>query len=258
MLILRHTTTEDAKEANVVKEALVEHIDLDPQVTLTVLGDPLLSPEDSIEDQEEVALRERLRSLVLAFFSGDARDSIIRHATPGSEVEKELVDSLISVWSRLSQLCTQLTTFQAIPKLENGESQAIIQNLLLHLPTFKTRSPHGKALLNAILNMAKVTVAADLEKGGTLATSRSNLDLASAAVTKYNIAPPLPLLRFYYTAFAPKTVSHKLAADDLAFMVLHFGKALKACDENANDQSPSSTSMRKQAVDASRTFFEVT
>lgn len=74
-----------------MKKALVEHLDMDPRATLSVLCDQLAPPEEDM-DEEEQTTRDRLRNLVLLFLTGEAKRAIVeRHALPGSDVENMLL-----------------------------------------------------------------------------------------------------------------------------------------------------------------------
>lgn len=89
---------DEPDEVLVVKKALTEHLDMDPVVTLTVLCDQIV-PMDDPMDEEEQSIRDRLRALVLAFISGEAKRGIVeRHANvQGSPAEDVLVTSLLKV-----------------------------------------------------------------------------------------------------------------------------------------------------------------
>ena len=81
----------------VVKKALTEHLDMDPKVTLGVLCDQVSPPDESMDDEEQ-AIRDRLRSLVLSFLTGEAKRAIVeRHAVPSSVAEEVLINSLLAV-----------------------------------------------------------------------------------------------------------------------------------------------------------------
>ena len=89
--------TDEPDEVGVVKKALVEHLDMDPFVTLGVLCDQIVPPEEPTDDEEQ-QIRDRLRSLVISFLTGEAKRTILRHASrPGSDVEDVLVDELLVV-----------------------------------------------------------------------------------------------------------------------------------------------------------------
>lgn len=80
-----------------MKKALTEHLDMDPRITLGVLCDQIVPPQEPT-DEEEQAIRDRLRSLVLAFLTGEAKRAIVeRHAVPGSSAESVLVQGLLGV-----------------------------------------------------------------------------------------------------------------------------------------------------------------
>lgn len=81
----------------VVKKALTEHLDMDPKTTLGVLCDQIL-PQSDTTDEEEISIRERLRSLVLAFLAGEAKRAICeRFAVPGENGEPVLYEGLFAV-----------------------------------------------------------------------------------------------------------------------------------------------------------------
>lgn len=80
-----------------MKKALIEHLDMDPKITLGVLCDQIVPPDDSMEE-EETSVRDRLRFLVLSFLTGEAKRAIVeRHALPGNEAEELLIESLLVV-----------------------------------------------------------------------------------------------------------------------------------------------------------------
>jgi hypothetical protein len=70
---------------------------MDPPVTLAVLCDQIVSPDEPMDDEEQ-QIRDRLRSLVISFLTGEAKRAILRHASrPGSEAETILVNELMVV-----------------------------------------------------------------------------------------------------------------------------------------------------------------
>jgi len=88
---------DEPDEVGVVKKALLEHLDMDPPVTLGVLCDQIVPPNEPMDDEEQ-QIRDRLRSLVISFLTGEAKRTILRHASrQGSEVEDVLVDELLVV-----------------------------------------------------------------------------------------------------------------------------------------------------------------
>lgn len=92
-----NATPDEPNEVVVVKRALQEHLDLDPGVTLGVLCDQIVPPEDAMEE-EDLSLRDRLRSLVLSFLTGEAKRAIVeRLALPGTDAESVLIGGLLNV-----------------------------------------------------------------------------------------------------------------------------------------------------------------
>lgn len=86
------TNLDEQDEVAVVKEALIEHLNLNPQITLGVLCDQISA--DGTDDDD--ALRDKLRSLVIAFI-GSARATIRRHAARDKELENNVAERLIAV-----------------------------------------------------------------------------------------------------------------------------------------------------------------
>lgn len=89
---------DEPEEVEVVEQQLTEHLDMDPTVTLGVLCDQV-APQDGAADEEEQAIRDRLRGLVLSFMTGKAKRGIVeRHAnTYNSPAELVLVQGMYRV-----------------------------------------------------------------------------------------------------------------------------------------------------------------
>lgn len=89
---------DEPEEVEVVEQQLTEHLDMDPTVTLGVLCDQV-APQDEAADEEEQAIRDRLRGLVLSFMTGKAKRGIMeRHAnTHKSPAEVVLVQGMYRV-----------------------------------------------------------------------------------------------------------------------------------------------------------------
>lgn len=98
ILISCLSTPDEPEEVTFVKRALTQHLDMDPVVTLGVLCDQVV-PLDEPVDEEELAIRDRIRSLVLAFLAGEAKRPLIdRHANClDSPAEEVLVSGLFKV-----------------------------------------------------------------------------------------------------------------------------------------------------------------
>lgn len=75
---------------------MVEHINLDAAVTLGVFCDQII-PSDEATDEEEQALRVRLRELVLEFLKEKAHPILEQHVLPESDAEGVLLDRITKV-----------------------------------------------------------------------------------------------------------------------------------------------------------------
>ena len=84
----------------------MKHLDKNLAVTLNVLCDQIIPPEEDI-DEEEQAIRDRLRSLVIEFMTGRAKQNIVRHAEDKEESpDREFVDRVMRV-SRMNKTYSQ-------------------------------------------------------------------------------------------------------------------------------------------------------
>lgn len=91
---------DEPEELAVVKTALIQHLEFDSKVTLGVLCDQIVPPDDPMEDEDKT-IRERLRALVVAFLAEDARQPLLaqlqRQGRSAAEQEEALIDTLIKV-----------------------------------------------------------------------------------------------------------------------------------------------------------------
>ena len=91
---------DEPREVEVVKTALIQHLELDSKVTLGVLCDQIVPPDDPMEDEDR-AIRERLRGLVIAFLAEDAREPLLTRlqsqGDKGAEQEQALINTLLKV-----------------------------------------------------------------------------------------------------------------------------------------------------------------
>ena len=77
---------------------LVKHLDMNPTVTLNVLCDQVVPTEEDMNEEEQ-AVRDHLRSLVIEFMKGRAKQNIIRHSTaePADPIVNLLFDRVVAV-----------------------------------------------------------------------------------------------------------------------------------------------------------------
>jgi hypothetical protein len=102
---------DEPDEVILVKKALVDHLDMDPSVTIGVLCDQILPPEEAV-GEEDLVVRDRLRALVLSFITREARQSIVERDAAqkeGSSVQEMLIQALWAV--SLLCVCDVLTVY---------------------------------------------------------------------------------------------------------------------------------------------------
>jgi hypothetical protein len=68
--------SDESAEVAVVKTAIIQHIELDSKIMLSVLCDQVVPVDDPMQDEDKV-IRERLPTLVVAFFTEDARRPLL-------------------------------------------------------------------------------------------------------------------------------------------------------------------------------------
>ncbi|RDB16769.1 Apoptosis inhibitor 5 [Hypsizygus marmoreus] len=231
-------------EVIVVKKALTEHLDMDPKVTLGVLCDQIAPPEEPM-DEEDQAIRSRLRHLVLSFLTGEAKRAIVeRHALPGTAAEEVLISSLLS----------------AIPKLGISDIEIIVKDLLLPLNSYKPHSTTGHLLLQSLLDKIASCLRTGLRSGDvtSLHSALLLLDLAAFVVVEKQAAPPIQLLRFYCNSLSSKITLQKFSKEDQPSMICNFAEALVATskDVQPKDDGTPLDVLNKQIVDACPLLLE--
>ncbi|KAA1471859.1 hypothetical protein DENSPDRAFT_837964 [Dentipellis sp. KUC8613] len=239
--------SDEPDEVTVVKKALAEHLDMDPKVTLGVLCDQIVSADEPV-DEEDKAIRDRLRSLVIAFMCGEAKRAIVaRHANqPGNPQETVLIEGLFKAVSKPSA---------------SGDAHKIIKNILLFLPSFRSQStPRGNELLQLLIDQARLSIKEDLAVGSDPASielGRYYLDLAALISVEKNVSDPAHLLQFYSTSLLGNTTLSKLSQDAQLFVITHVSETLSACISRARGSTDHQqvSSIRRQIVDASPTLL---
>ncbi|KAJ7782509.1 hypothetical protein DFH07DRAFT_790899 [Mycena maculata] len=235
-VLLQLLQSDEPDEVVVVKQALIAHLNLQPRVTLGVLCDQIMPAVDATADPDEIYMRDRLRTLVLAFLTDEAKQVIVeQHAVPDSEAEAVLVEGLLT----------------AIPKLTPTDTDTIVKQLLLSLPSFRPGSARGKALLLTLLEKAQTCLKAD---GSTLATTRFYMDLMAYVAIEKSLGSPIDLLRFYLPTLVSKVTIQKYSEDDRNFIICSMAETLAACEEG--EKGPDSTQLSVLSVEASPIVFE--
>ncbi|KAG1765376.1 hypothetical protein EV702DRAFT_1151986 [Suillus placidus] len=210
--------SDEPEEVAVVKTALCDHLDMDPGITLGVLCDQIIPPEYTI-DEEEQQIRDRLRSLVIAFLKVDAAEAIIRKytKTPGTDTENILV-------------CQLLT---AIRRLETRDVEVIIKDLLLMMPCYRPGSARGMDLLHVLIDKARSSLNVKSNDLGSIKTIDFYISLAHFVAIQKRVASPVVLLRFYCTSLMGKPVLQRFSPEEQLVLAGRVVEALEACEEES-------------------------
>ena len=113
-------------------------------MTLGVICDQIVPPDEPL-DEEEVAIRERLRSLVLAFLAGEAKRPLMeRHASvAGSPGEQVLVSGLFKVGQCSCKNRSEgLTPLYCFRQLQNSRPARLKQLSRIFSPPFRRSNHH--------------------------------------------------------------------------------------------------------------------
>ncbi|KAH9017315.1 hypothetical protein EDB85DRAFT_2155262 [Lactarius pseudohatsudake] len=237
------TWTYEPEEVAVVKMALIQHLELDSKVTLGVLCDQIVPPDDPMEDEDKT-IRERLRALVVAFLAQDARKPLLAQLQGQGRGAAGQEDALID------------TLIKAVSKSSAADAAKIIEDILVFLPSFNDGRPtrRGNELVHLLLARAASTLREDLAPGrnpASLEQSRGYLELSDLLCRAKGAADPAQLLRFYCTSsLMGKMTLGRLSQDSRAFFVARLAGALAACDRQKSPESSELASMRRQVVDA--------
>jgi hypothetical protein len=250
---------DEPEEVAVVKTALIQHLEFDSKVTLGVLCDQIVPPDDPMEDEDRT-IRERLRALVVAFLAEDARQPLLsqlqRQGRRAADQEDSLIDTLIKVRSTRSPNPWTLTRSQAISKSGAADTTKIIADILVFLPSFNDSRPtrHGNSLVSMLLARAGSALREDLAPGrnpANLDQSRVYLELSDLLCRAKSAAEPVQLLRFYCTSsLMGKMTLGRLSRESRAFFIASLAGALAACSSQKSPESSELASMRRQVVDA--------
>ncbi|KAF7305741.1 hypothetical protein HMN09_00727500 [Mycena chlorophos] len=220
-----NAATDEQAEVKVVKDELIEHLDIDASTTLTVLCDQIMPAPPETTDPEEIAIRARLRTLVLEFLEVDVVRRV--QGKPGT-AETALVEALLT----------------AIPALSATDTEVVVKRILVRLPSVKRQSDR---LLQVLLDTTNTHLKAELKQHGPLITTKTFLDLIAYLVMERKLAPPDALLRFYLTHLVAKMTLHQLIPADQVFVICNMAETLAMCDV---------VQWRHLAVDSSPNLFE--
>ncbi|KAH9053212.1 apoptosis inhibitory protein 5-domain-containing protein [Lactarius vividus] len=235
--------SDEPEEVAVVKMALIQHLELDSKVTLGVLCDQIVPPDDPMEDEDKT-IRERLRALVVAFLAQDARSPLLAQLQGQGRGAAEQEDALID------------TLIKAVSKSPAADVAKIIEDILVFLPSFNDGRPtrRGNELVLLLLARAASALREDLAPGrnpASLEQSRVYLELSDLLCRAKSAADPVQLLRFYCTSsLMGKMTLGRLSQDSRAFFVARLAGALAACSHQKSPESSELASMRRQVVDA--------
>jgi hypothetical protein len=250
---------DEPEEVSVVKTALIQHLEFDSKVTLGVLCDQIVPPDDPMEDEDKT-IRERLRALVVTFLAEDARQPLLaqlqRQGRNAAEQEDALIDTLIKVRDRSNLPCSPADAPQAASRSSSTDAAKIIEDILVFLPSFNDGRPtrHGNELALMLLARAASALRDDLAPGrnpASLERSRGYLELSDLLCRTKGAADPVQLLRFYCTSsLMGKMTLGRLSRESRAFFIAHLADALAACSRQKSPESSELAAMRRQVVDA--------
>ncbi|KIJ68040.1 hypothetical protein HYDPIDRAFT_107637 [Hydnomerulius pinastri MD-312] len=233
--------SDEPEEVAVVKTALLKHLDMDPPITLGVLCDQIVPPEEDVDDYERQT-RERLRSLVVSFLATDALGAIEKYTDPpGSEAEQVLVSQLIL----------------SISRLDTRDVETIVKDVLLSLPCYRQGYLRGNDLLQVLLDKATTALQARFNDPELLKSALFYLSLAQIVVVDKRAASPAKLLRFYMSTLSRKMALQKFSPEDRVTVISRIADALSASETEIGAQTQQVSQLRRQVVDSGSILLEI-
>ena len=230
---------------------------MDPPLTLSVLCDQIVPTEEDPDDDERQT-KERLRSLVLSFLATDAMSAIQKYTDPpGSEAEHILVTQLILVC--LQKMCSYVSSNcrkQAMTRLDTGDVDVIVKDVLLRLPCYRGGS-RGDELLQVILDKATTVLHTRSNDPVQLKVALHYLSVAQMATVDLLATPAVKLLQFYTSSLTRKLVLQKFHPEDRIQLISWIMDALSVSERETATQTQQVAQLRKQIIDASSILLEV-
>lgn len=152
-------------------------------------------------------------------------------------------------------------TSQAIPKLGLSDVEIIVKDLLLPLNAYKPHSPHGRTLLQVLLDKVASYLRAGTRSGDVtlLHSAQSYLDLVDFVVVEKKAAPAIQLLRFYCSSVSTKMTLQKFSKEDRPLITCSIAETLEAANEDPQPQDDGVPldHLKRQLVDSCPFLFEV-
>ncbi|KAH9017318.1 hypothetical protein EDB85DRAFT_1874480, partial [Lactarius pseudohatsudake] len=229
-LLQRYRAVHEPEEVAVVKMTFIQHLELDSRVTLGVLCDQIVPPDDPIEDEDKT-IRERLRALVVAFLAQAASSRFLAR-------------------SHLPSFCA-LTLSQAVSKSSAADVAKIIEDIFF-LPSFND----GRRA-NELVHLLLPRVPSALREDLALGRNPANLEQFRGYLELSYLLPRERRRRIRCSSCAPtarplmgKMTLGRLSHESRAFFVARLAGALSACSHQKSPESSSLVSMRRQVVDA--------
>ncbi|KAH9026688.1 hypothetical protein EDB83DRAFT_2319748 [Lactarius deliciosus] len=216
--------SDEPEEIAVIKMVLVQHLELDSKVTLGVLCDQVVPPDDPMEDEDKT-IHERLQALVVAFLAQDPRTN------PRKPLRAQLQGQ------RRIQI---LRGRRGEDRRGHSRLPALVQR--------------GNELVLLLLTRAAEAPWEDLTPGRTPSSPqqcRGYLDLSDLLCHAKGAADLAQLLRFYCTSsLMRKMTLGRLPQDSRAFFVARLAGALAPRGHRKSPGSSKLASMGRQLVDA--------
>ncbi|KAH8995209.1 hypothetical protein EDB86DRAFT_3243665 [Lactarius hatsudake] len=250
---------DEPEEVVVIKMVLIQHLELDSKVTLGVLYDQIVPPDDPMEDEDKT-IRECPEALVVVFLTQETWKPLAQlqgQRRGAAEQEDALIDTLIKVLGAISPSFLLGTDALAgsIQILCGGRGEdyrghprllALIQRRTANMareragaPTYYSRAPPQRSGRMSPL-------------GGTRRTWSSPAGTLSCrtfcTVQKHHRSGVVPALQLYVLSQG-ENVTRRLSQDSRMFFITRLIGTLAACSLQKGPESSELTSMRRLVVD---------
>lgn len=145
---------------------------------------------------------------------------------------------------------------QAIIRLDAGEVDIIVKDILLRLPCYRYGS-RGDELLQVILDKAAKLLHTRSNDPVQLKVALHYLSVAQMATVDLHATPAVKLLQFYTSSLTRKLVLQKFLPEDRIQLISWIMDVLSVSERETATQTQHITQLRRQIIDASSILLEV-
>lgn len=168
-----------------------------------------------------------------------------------------------SLWRSLSwcvwtcvHICL-LIVGQAITKLDAGDMDIIVKDILLRLPCYRKNGSRGDELLQVILDKAATLIQMRPNEPAQLKVALHYLSVAQMATVDLHATSAVKLLQFYTGSLTRKLALQKFQPEDRICVISWIMDTLSVSERENTTGTQPIAQLGKQVIDASSILLEV-